>query len=227
MTGVEHVPDHVAYRQVRANITGLLTDRPGAADAGVPSCPKWTVRDLVGHLLDVCGIVVGRLSGTEVPSRSAGLDINALLTEWAASGQQAERLIEAAGGERGRIGLMDAYTHELDLRYALDAPRTVDHPAYPRAVAVLVDGLSSSVIRLDLPALRVETEGAQRVVGTGEPVATVTGDPLDLYRSLAGRRTPEQIGAELTWSADPATWLPAFAWGPFHPPRQPVEHATR
>jgi hypothetical protein len=55
-------------------------------------------------------------------------------------------------------------------------------------------------------------------------VVTVSGDPLELYRSLAGRRTHEQIAA-LTWTADPRQWLPAFEWGPFHPPRTPVEQA--
>ena len=42
------------------------------------------------------------------------------------------------------------------------------------------------------------------------------------FRSLVGRRTHYQIAA-LDWSEEPRQWLPAFAWGPFTPPAEPIE----
>jgi hypothetical protein len=63
------------------------------------------------------------------------------------------------------------------------------------------------------------------VAGEGEPAGTLSGDRLDLFRSLVGRRSPAQIAA-LSWTCDPQPWLPAFIWGPFHPPEHPVEEPT-
>ncbi|MER7077740.1 hypothetical protein [Saccharopolyspora kobensis] len=63
-------------------------------------------------------------------------------------------------------------------------------------------------------------------LGGDDPVASVRAEPVDLLRSLSGRRTHAQI-ARLSWSADPAPWLPAFTWGPFTPPGSPVEEMIR
>jgi hypothetical protein len=117
---------------------------------------------------------------------------------------------------------MDVYTHELDLRYALAAPPATDRGAHELAFGVLVAGLSSSITALGLPALAVRSDGVEVVAGVGVPEAAVRAGRLDLYRSLAGRRSVGQI-ARLTWTADPRPWLPAFSWGPFVPPASPVE----
>jgi hypothetical protein len=99
----------------------------------------------------------------------------------------------------------------------LDVPAPADHPAYPLAFEVVVGGLSASIGSRGLPALRLACDGESWVAGFGTPAATVTAPRHELYRSLAGRRTPAQIAA-LTWTDDPAPWVPAFFWGPFSPP---------
>jgi uncharacterized protein (TIGR03083 family) len=217
------VSNDVAYQQVRANVAQLLD---GSPDIGltVPACPEWTVQDLLAHLVHVSGIIGDRLAGTTTPAPPDGLGVDDLLAEWDTRGRTVDPLL--AEVKRGTIGVMDAYTHELDIRYALGASlpvdHPIDHPAYPGAIEVLIGGLSKSVAGHGLPAVRVRTEGVDQVAGQGEPVATVSGEPLELYRSLAGRRTHEQIAA-LSWTADPQQWLPAFAWGPFRPPEKPAE----
>jgi len=212
------VPNHVAYRHTIESVTALLAEQPGPADLTVPSCPEWTVHGLVGHLVGICSLAVGRLSGwAEAAASSAGMDVGGLLTEWNRMGGQAERVLQEAGGRRGSIMVMDAFTHELDLRYAIGAPLPADSPAFERAFEVLLSGFSASVTAHNLPAVVIAVDGREWRAGTAEPVATLTGDRYDVYRSLAGRRTHEQI-TRLDWSRDSHRWLPAVTWGPFTPP---------
>jgi uncharacterized protein (TIGR03083 family) len=216
-------PKHVAYREIRNNVTALLTEHPDPAGLPVPSCPEWTVRGLVGHLVEICAFAIRRRQGwPEAGHATAGLGIDDLLDEWTRMADRAEALLEEGAG-RGGVMVMDAFTHELDLRYALGAPLPAGHPAFAPAFEVLVNGLSAEITAHGLPALFVSVDGRDWLAGPGEPVATVSGDRYDVYRSLAGRRTHSQI-ARLVWSRDPHQWLPAFTWGPFRPPAHQVEN---
>lgn len=216
-------PNCVAYRKTVQSVTELLADYPGTDDVPVPSCPEWTVRDLVGHLVGICSFAIGRQTGwAEASQSSAGHGVEGLVDEWNRMGEQAEQALQASGGRRGSLMVMDAFTHELDLRYALGAPLPADHAAYSRAFEVLLNGFANAVAAHDLPAVLVSVEGQEFQAGHGEPVATLSGDRWDIYRSLAGRRTLDQI-AQLAWSRDSHRWLPAFNWGPFSPPLYPVE----
>jgi uncharacterized protein (TIGR03083 family) len=218
------VPNHVAYHEVIHNVTRLVADHAAGDDLPVPACPGWTVRDLVGHLVGICSFAVGRLPAwAEAERSSADMDVRGLLDAWARMGEQAESLLAAQSGRRGNIMVMDAFTHELDLRYALGIAPPDDHPAFALAFEILLSGFSSEVAAHNLPAVLVSVGGREWQAGIGEPVATLSGQPYDIYRSLAGRRTPEQI-ARLGWSRDSHRWLPAFTWGPFTPPAEPVEY---
>ncbi|AUI56982.1 maleylpyruvate isomerase family mycothiol-dependent enzyme [Amycolatopsis sp. BJA-103] len=215
------------YRQVRENIAILLTDHAGAGGRTVPACPQWTVRDLLAHLTEICDRVITRFGGEPcpVPERASAAE---LLRLWLERGPEADALLAAdgEGKSRGDIMVMDAFTHELDLRYALGVPPPEAHAAWLRGFEVLVSGLASSLGSHGLPGMRIEIEGATWIAGT-EPVAAVlSGPPVDLYRTLAGRRSPAQIAA-LDWLGDPEPWLRAFTWGPFVPPDEAVESVER
>nr|WP_328701653.1 maleylpyruvate isomerase family mycothiol-dependent enzyme [Amycolatopsis pittospori] len=211
------------YRQVRENITILLTDHSAAGERIVPACPQWTVRDLLAHLAEICDRVITRFGGEPCPVPETASVVE-LLRLWNERGPEADTLLAADGDgkSRGDIMVMDAFTHELDLRYALGEPLPGAHAGWLRGFEVLVSGLGASLTRHGLPGMRIETEGATWIAGT-EPVAAVlSGPPGDLYRSLAGRRSPAQITA-LDWLGDPEPWLRAFTWGPFTPPDKAVE----
>lgn len=217
------VPNHVAYRRAIDNVRTLVADHPDPADLPVPSCPEWTVRGLVGHLVGICSFAIRRMSGwAEAERSSAGMGIGGLLDEWARMGERVEFLLAGRSGRRGSLMVMDAFTHELDLRFALGAPLPADHPAFSRAFEVLLNGFSAEVAAHNLPAVLISVDGQEWQAGTGAPLATLSGDRYDIYRSLAGRRTHEQI-TQLGWSRDSHRWLPAFTWGPFTPPVHPVE----
>ncbi|MGA4846738.1 maleylpyruvate isomerase family mycothiol-dependent enzyme [Streptomyces sp. G5(2025)] len=211
----------VAYRHIRRNLTRSLTGRPEAARTQVPACPGWTVHDAVAHLVDSCRLAERNLAGP--PPHHVAEGLPALLAEWNRSGARVDRgLRETAGSSAGSVLVMDAYTHEVDVRHALGLPVPVAHPAFPIAFELAVDGFRAAVTMRGCPALRLETKDGAWHVGDGAPYAIVFGTGHDLYRSLVGRRTVQQI-RELAWTADPEAWLPAFGWGLFRPPLAPVE----
>ncbi len=224
----ERLPNHESYRQVRQNVLELLRSTAADGSAPVPSCPEWTLRGLVAHLVGVAATAIGRLSGwpSAEPHSSTGMDVPALLDTWERLGAEADLLLEVRGGRAGSILVMDAFTHELDIRYAIGAELPLAHPAFPGAFEVLINGFAASVTDHGLPALRLSAGSTRWTVGDGTPAATVTATRYDLYRSLAGRRSHEQI-ADLGWDRASHRWLPAFTWGPFTPPATAVEPVGR
>ncbi|GAA4549644.1 maleylpyruvate isomerase N-terminal domain-containing protein [Amycolatopsis samaneae] len=215
--------DHVGYAEVRRNIRRLLANTPGVGAEPVPACPEWTVRDLVAHLVEIAERVLTRF-GAEVPSAVPGEPgVGELLDRWDLLGAEVDRRLAVAGGQRGEVLVMDAFTHELDLRFALGHGFPAEHVAWVPSFEVLVRGFSGAVVERGLPAVRITTPGGSTwLAGTGPVGAGVTARPDVLYRGLAGRRTAAQLSA-LNWDTDPARWLPAFTWGPFRPPISPVE----
>ncbi|HEV7648558.1 MAG TPA: maleylpyruvate isomerase family mycothiol-dependent enzyme [Actinophytocola sp.] len=220
-------PHHESYRQVRHNVIRLLGELPPDADSVVPACPEWTIRELVAHLVGVAATAIGRLSGwpSRQPASSSNMGVLELLKTWEQLGAEADLLLSESRGRSGSILVMDAFTHELDVRYAIGAELPDEHPAFPGAFELLANGFAAAVSHHGLPALRLSTGSTQWTVGKGVPAATVTAPRYDLYRSLAGRRSHEQITA-LEWDRDSHRWLPAFTWGPFTPPTSPVEPVT-
>ncbi len=214
-----------AYREVRNNVATFVEARPALTGAPVPACPEWTVRDLLSHLVGIAATMIGRLSGWPPAGRSSSADLDAagLLAEWDRLGERVEQLVADQGG--GDVLLMDAFTHELDLRSAMGIPFPTCHTAFAPAFAVVRRGFAGAVEAGGLPGLLLRTGDDEWAVGgapTATVTATVTAGGYDLYRSLSGRRTHEQIAA-LDWSSRPGPWLPAFTWGPFTPPSAPVE----
>ncbi|MGA5901170.1 maleylpyruvate isomerase family mycothiol-dependent enzyme [Streptomyces venetus] len=214
-------PPQMAYRHIRQNLTQSLASRPDVAQTDVPACPGWTVHDTVAHLVDNCRLAERNLAGR--PPRHVRGELPALLAEWNRSGARVDRgLRESASPSTGSVLVMDAYTHEVDILHALGLPIPVAHPAFRAAFELAVDGFRAAVLMQGGPALRLETTDGAWHVGDGAPHAIVFGTGHDLYRSLVGRRTVQQI-RELAWTTDPGPWLQAFGWGPFRPPLDPVE----
>lgn len=218
-------PDEVAYRHVRDNVTQWASGIPGLDEVVVPACPEWTVRQLVAHLVEICWKVAARAGMVDgsPPVPIADARPAELVRLWQTTGAIVDQILVEKRDRRSRILVMDALTHELDIRQALGLPAPHDHPAMRGTLDLLAAGLGRSIRQRGLPALRIETAGAHWVSGSGEPAATVSAGRYDLYRSMAGRRTHAQIAA-LAWSRPPDPWLPAFEWGPFHPPAELVEY---
>lgn len=223
------VPSPEGYAAIRRNLTDLLWEIRGIGEFLVPACPGWNVRDTVAHLVGICRDAEARLEPglarrADLPTAGlSALGLDPLLREWARSGRVVEAaLVRTEHSHRGAVLVMDAFTHELDVRLALGHPIPADHPAFRGAFEVAVGGLSGSVMNLGLAPFRLETEAGSWTIGDGEPTVVVRGLRMALYRSMTGRRTYQQI-RRFAWSTDPGPWLRAFRWGPFRPPDKPVE----
>lgn len=223
-TGHDPAEQYLAYRRTRENITGLVARKPDAPTIGVPACPDWSVRDLVGHLVHICESFVA-LEESQIDLRpQQGVALAGLLDRWASLDGALRGALDRTPELRRRILLLDVFSHEADLRVCFGEPvAAVGHPAFPGALDLATMGFDLAVHGGELPALRIETPEREWVVGEGAPVATVRGPGFDVFRSLTGRRTWRQI-EDLHWSGEPsATWTTAFTWGPFALPAVPVD----
>jgi uncharacterized protein (TIGR03083 family) len=218
-------PDEVADRYLDAStrVIGLVSDLSDEQAAiMVPGTPKWTVCELVSHLV---GAPTDFLAGTV---EGAGDD------EWTQAQVEARRgrsipiLIEEWDGVFGdldgaiRAGLVptpvafDVITHEQDLRGALGAEPTPD----PLAVRFVTDGFGARVEKVvehvGLPPLELRDPSCGWRVGTSGGV-TAEATEFEWFRALTGRRSGRQVSG-FAWSGDPAAYLDLLC--PFGPLRE-------
>jgi uncharacterized protein (TIGR03083 family) len=219
-----------AYAGIRRRVNELVggvTDRLGDT---VPACPQWRVRDLVAHLAGVVDDVLGgRLEGAgsdhwtdaQVVARR-DRDVDELCAEWNAQAEQLEAVLDTFGPP-GRQLVMDAATHEHDLRGALGAPGARDSDAVRIGVDWLLTAFQGATTAGGHPGLRVvatDGAGATWVPPIERPVvATVSGSSFDLLRTFSGRRSEAEVRS-LHWDGDVDAVLPSLTWGPFRPPAQ-------
>ena len=222
-----------AYRATRERISALLRGGgPDVADRGVPACPKWTVREVAAHLAGACDdVLAGRLEGVatdewtaaQVTAR-ADRSLDDILDEWAESGRGSR----TCSGTEGctPAALRRGHPRARHPQRARPARRAwTTRRSRSRSRSSVRPSPRRSVGRA--PVLTFRWDGEELVLADdedGAPAqATLTATVFDLVRSCSGRRTLDQISA-LDWGgADPSPWLPAFTWGPFTLPTDPVE----
>lgn len=198
------------YASTRRRLSALL----GSLDEGelatrVPATPAWTVLDVARHLAGVAADVAeGRVEGaasdpwTAVQVRDRQeRDLDEVLAEWEATAARVESLVEAGGRATFAI-VIDAVTHEHDVRGAVGRPGARDEPAADWALQQLVAGVDASLRRRGSPPLRVRAGADEwRLGGEAEPAATLSAPPFELLRALIGRRSLAQLRA-YGWEGD-------------------------
>ncbi len=220
--------DAEAYRALRGSVIALARARGGALDQPAAATPGWRVRDLLAHLSGVCADVVdGNLEGVgtdpwtarQVEQRRAWT-AEELLDEWEVQGEAVDVLIDQAPlGLFGQL-LFDAWTHEQDLRGALDQPGNRDSSAAARAWEWGVDALDGRDRAEQRPALLLVTTDDTRVVGVGPAASTVRASRYELLRSMTGRRSVAQMRA-YRWDGEPDPGRLVFSI--FHPPANDLD----
>jgi hypothetical protein len=111
---------------------------------------------------------------------------------------------------------MDILVHEHDIRGALQLggpsdPEMVDY-VLQRSVAFFGERIPAAV--------RIKAGTSEWLVGPGEPAASVTTEPFELFRAFFGRRSIGQVSS-WEWDGDPKPYLDAISvFGPL--PEQDV-----
>lgn len=212
------------YLAGRTRITEVVRDVDDAiaASTRVPTCPAWTVHDVLAHVVGIpTDILAGNVEGAATdPWTAAQVDarreatIADLLAEWEANAPQVEAIVDAFGPTGVQL-LFDLTTHEHDIRLALALPPLTDLPVHLAVTGFVFTRLGGG------DGLRVVTPEGTFVLGEGEPTATLTASLFEVLRSMSGRRSEAQIRA-MRWDGDPTPHLAKFAGGPFTLPAHDI-----
>jgi uncharacterized protein (TIGR03083 family) len=186
-------------RAERADLAEFLSTLTPQQWAAPSLCTKWSVKDVVAHVisyegLGVAGLVKRFAKGRIVRANEAGVD------EFAALSPQ--ELLEFLGnhltpsgltaGFGGMIALVDGTVHHQDIRRALGRPRTIPVDRLGRVLEAVPGnprlGAGRRIRGLHLRATDVDWEhgGGADVTGSGEALLmAMTGRPAALA-DLAG-----------------------------------------
>lgn len=209
----------------------------GSWGTAVPATPAWKVREVVAHVTGIAadaaaGTIPDGINLLEqfrdpdvVAARNEFADGHVarregrtpadLLEEWGKTEPSLLDLLRGTprdGASTLPLGfdsviVTDLCVHADDIAHALGASPTGDAAAVRLALAGYAFGVDYRVRALGLPALVLRYDGKEKVLGEGEPAATLSAERWELLRVLAGRRSREQIAA-LDWTGDPEPYLP-------------------
>ena len=205
--------DHAqAYERAHQRILPLLNQKTQHVE--VPTCPGWTVKDVVAHLASFFPVArsgdpkeaFGPGWGDEEVKARSDLSLEECISEWNKHLESSGDIFES---HLGGVAVSDVLAHEQDIRTALDEPGGMDDENIVPAVEMALSFLEQKLKSAGLPAMRVVTDDIDRQVGEGEPQATLRASTFELFRAIQGRRTPDQV-REMDWDGDPGPWMEAF-----------------
>ena len=193
----------------------------------VPTCPDWTVRDLVSHNVGIAT----ELSAGRGPTGDTQQWVDDMiaerrdqsaadqLAEWAETGPAFAEAMRSSG----RLGglLLDIVAHEHDLAHALG--KQGDQTS--SAIEAVMDGPESFLLNRDLAAAGlgavrlVDTAGGREwVCGEGDAGFTLRASMFELFRLTGSRRSLAQLRA-----SDHDGDLDAYLPGLLHMPAPDVD----
>ena len=227
MTGATGPGAGAAYAGVRQRINELVAEVPDRHGDTVGACPEWRVRDLIAHVAGVVDDVLGgRMDGAgSEPWTAAQVEARRtrspgeILADWNAQAPQLEASLDSFGPAANQM-VMDAVTHEHDLRAALGVPGARDSDAVELAVKWLLAAYQMASGGAGHPGVRIvapDTGTTWEPTEGREVVATVTASSFELLRTFSGRRTEDEVRS-LSWDGDVDSVLPSLTFGPFRLP---------
>lgn len=175
-----------AYVELRDRMVELLRELPDeAASITVPHCPEWTVQEAVSHMVGVPeAIMLGDMEGVPGEAwtqrqveRHRGESLRDLAEKWMVQGDQFLPILANIPQPVLSQLVFDVASHEHDVRHAVGKPGARDAATVAVGIGyikTLIDG------REDLDVAVVNSWSV---------------DDFDLFRSISGRRSVEQIEA--------------------------------
>jgi uncharacterized protein (TIGR03083 family) len=180
--------------------------RDDDAAISVPACPAWTIKDVYAHQAGVVAdALAGRLDGVATDPWTArqveerkDKPLREVLDEWEEIAPPFESFLESNAAPPQVI--IDQWSHEQDVRAALDQPGNRDDERAKFCLNALASGMSDWPHD---PLLIVGDSGTwQR--GEGDAKVTLRASDYELARTLLGRRSRAQVLA-LDWDGDPSS----------------------
>ncbi len=201
----------ISYVALRARVIDLLRSTPeSSGNIVVPCTPEWTVRQLTAHLVGVPeDVLAGRMEGVTTEAwtqaqveRYGHLALLDLADLFEASAPKIDAIIHNFPQPIISQFVMDAVTHEQDMRSALGVPGGRDSKAIEVGV-----GFFLNLFEANDPPLSAALEDT-------------SVSRWDVLRSLTGRRTIEQMNS---LGLDGEAIARQFAGLPFTLPTEAVE----
>jgi uncharacterized protein (TIGR03083 family) len=205
------------YGALRRRVSDLVRDADEEQlQRYAPAAPEWRVRDVVAHLSGITAdINAGNLDGVATDSWTArqvdarrDWTIEQVLDEWDTEAAKVEAVMSSLPDVAMGQMTTDAATHEQDIRGALERPGARDCDAIVIGFDWGVQILAGMADPADA-TLRIETDAGAATVGTGTRQIGVRADRYELFRTMTGRRSLEQIRA-FDWDGQPAPELLVF-----------------
>lgn len=181
-----------AYVALRRRVIDLVRNQPASArDLPVPHCPAWTAGDVLAHMVGVNeDILAGRMEGVTTEAwtqaqvdRHRGETLAHLADVWTDTSEAFDAVLPMIPAPVNSQLVLDATTHEHDLRHVLGVPGGRDEDAVSVAVGWILHTAEQKS-----PGL------AEHLQGSGL-------ENFALLRVATGRRSREQI-AELALDPD-------------------------
>ena len=173
-----------AYTELRARVTEMMQSLTlEQAQAIVPHCPQWTVKDCLAHMIGVPEDVInGQMEGVASEAwtnrqvqRHAEDSVSDLLSIWETNAPVFARILPNIPQPVISQFMFDQTTHEHDIRRAVSKPGARD----TLAVAVAEGFIRNSLAQQSDPAIAQLANHK------------LTG--FEYLRSLSGRRSRDQI----------------------------------
>jgi uncharacterized protein (TIGR03083 family) len=192
-------------------VIDLLRSTPeSSGNVVVPCTPEWTVRQLAAHLVGVPeDVLAGRMEGVASDAWTnaqvvlfGDLTMTELANLFESSAPKIDAILHNFPQPIISQFVMDAVTHEQDMRSALGVPGGRDSKAVEVGVGFFLNLIEVS----DLPLF--------------DALVNTSVSPWDLLRSLTGRRTVEQMNA---LGLDGEAIALHFPGSPFTLPTEEVE----
>ena len=211
------------YRGIRTRVTDLIASASRESlERVAPATPEWSALGVLAHMVgSTADVIEGRLEGVasdewtqaQVDLRSTA-SAEQLLEEWRRFSPQIEPLIDSFPRRMQGMFIVDATTHEQDLRGALNAPGARDTDAVVYSFDQLSFGIGRQ--RGDAGALKIIHEAGERVVGEGEATASLRATRFEIIRAAVGRRSTAQIAS---WDWEGTALPESVVIGMFAPTR--------
>ena len=175
-----------AYVELRDRMIPFLRSLPeDSARVVVPHCPDWTVQETVSHMVGVPeAILMGDLDGIASDAwtqrqveRHRGDSLEQLADAWQETADPFLTVLPMIPLPALSQLVFDVTSHEHDVRHAVAQPGARDSQAVTVGVNFMKHAIDS---RADLDV---------------EVANTWNAAPFDVFRSLGGRRSAEQIHA--------------------------------